>query len=38
MQNFNNVQMRLGNPLAAGKELVGDFPCEKKVLWVLKVL
>ena len=38
MQNFNTVQMRLGNRLAAGKEPVGDFPCEKKVLCVLQVL
>ena len=30
--------MRLHNRVAAGKEPVGDFPCKKKVLLVLKVL
>ena len=38
MQNFNMEWTRLGNRLAAGKEPVGDFPCEKKVLRVLQVL
>ena len=38
MQNFNIERTRRGNRLAAGKELVGDFPCEKKVLEVLQVL
>ena len=38
MQNFNIERMRIGNRLAAGKEPVGDFPREKKVLEVLQVL
>ena len=38
MQNFNIERMRLGNRFAAGKEPVGDFPREKKVLGVLQVL
>jgi hypothetical protein len=32
MQNLNDEKTRLGNRLAAGKEPVGDFPCEKIVL------
>ena len=41
MQNlFNNVRIVVNGsqPLAVGKEPVGDFPCEKKVLKVLQVL
>ena len=41
MQNFLNVNRKALNgsqPLAVGKEPVGDFPCEKKVLEVLQVL
>ena len=40
MQNlFNNKNAVNGSqPLAVGKEPVGDFPCEKKVLKVLQVL
>ena len=30
MQNSNNERMRLGNRLAAGKELVGDFLKQQK--------
>ena len=40
MQNlFNNKTVINGSqPLAVGKEPVGDFPHEKKVLKVLRVL
>ena len=36
-----NINGKAGNgsqPLAVGKDPVGDFPCEKKVLEVLQVL
>ena len=41
MQNFLNINGKASNgaqPLAVGKELVGDFPCGKMVLRVLLVL
>ena len=41
MQNFLNINGKAGNgsqPLAVGKEPVGDFLCGKKVLKVLPVL
>jgi hypothetical protein len=41
MQNFLNINGKANNgsqPLAVGKEPVGDFPCGKMVLRVLQVL
>ena len=38
LMNINGIKDNGLQPLAVGKEPVGDFPCEKIVLKVLQVL